>query len=168
MGVLIMLASCSPKLDIYKDSKPIADVKKYFDGNIKAWGIVQKRNGEVSTKFDIDMVGTWEGNKGTLVEDFTYYNGKTQQRIWTITKHDDSTYTGTANDIIGEATGKINGAAISWEYTMDIEVEGKTYRVKLDDWMWQMNDGILINRSYIKKFGFTVAELTLFMQKQNK
>jgi hypothetical protein len=29
-----------------------------------------------------------------------------------------------------------------------------------------MNDGILINKSYLKKFGITMAELTLFMQKQ--
>jgi hypothetical protein len=49
---------------------------------------------------------------------------------------------------------------------MDLEVGDKTYRIKLDDWMWQMNDGVLINRSYLKKFGITVAELTLFMQKQ--
>ena len=48
---------------------------------------------------------------------------------------------------------------------MDIEVSGKTYKIHFDDWMWLMNDGILINRSYLKKFGFTVAELTLFMQK---
>ncbi|HAQ50270.1 MAG TPA: DUF3833 domain-containing protein, partial [Gammaproteobacteria bacterium] len=27
-------------------------------------------------------------------------------------------------------------------------------------------DGVLINRSYLKKFGITVGELTLFMQKQ--
>ncbi|MBL6621549.1 MAG: DUF3833 family protein, partial [Rickettsiales bacterium] len=39
------------------------------------------------------------------------------------------------------------------------------FRIKFDDWMWQLNDGVVINRSYLKKFGFTIAELTLFMQK---
>jgi hypothetical protein len=29
-----------------------------------------------------------------------------------------------------------------------------------------MNDGVLINRSYLKKFGITVTKLTIFMQKQ--
>ncbi len=48
---------------------------------------------------------------------------------------------------------------------MDIIVDNSTYKVRFDDWMWQMNDGIIINRSYIKKFGITVAELTLFMKK---
>ena len=29
-----------------------------------------------------------------------------------------------------------------------------------------MNDGVLINRSHLKKFGITVAEITIVMQKQ--
>jgi hypothetical protein len=167
IGALIMLTNCGNKLENYKDTQPKADIKEYFSGNIKAWGLVQDWKGHVTTRFDVDMVGSWENNTGTLKEDFRYYDGKKQQRTWTITKNDDGTYTGTAGDIIGKAEGEINGSAVKWSYTMDIPVDGKTYRVKLDDWMWQMNDGILINRSYIKKFGITVAELTLFMQKQD-
>jgi hypothetical protein len=166
IGVMIMLTSCGNKLEVYKGTSPKADIKEYFNGNIKAWGLVQDWRGNVTTRFDVDMVGSWEGNKGTLKEDFRYYDGKTQQRVWHITKHDDGTYTGTAGDIIGIADGKLEGSAVNWSYTMDIPVDNKTYRIKLDDWMWQMNDGILINRSYLKKFGITVAELTLFMQKQ--
>jgi hypothetical protein len=113
------------------------------------------------------MVGSWNGNNGKLEEDFRYYDGKTQKRIWTITKNDDGTYNGIADDIVGTATGKTQGSAVNWSYVMDIEVDQKIYRLKLDDWMWQMNDGVLINRSYLKKFGITVAELTLFMQKQD-
>ena len=50
---------------------------------------------------------------------------------------------------------------------MNLPVGDKTYKITFDDWMFQMNDGVLINRSYLKKFGFTVGELTLFMQKQD-
>lgn len=166
-GVLIMLSGCGKNLDYYKGSKPEADIKKYFDGNIKAWGLVQDWRGRVTTRFDVDMVGSWEGDVGTLEEDFRYYDGKIQKRIWTITKNEDGTYEGTAGDIIGKATGKTEGSGVNWAYVMDIPVDGTTYRLTLDDWMWQMNDGVLINRSYLKKFGVTVAELTLFMQKQD-
>lgn len=166
-GVMIMLSGCGNQLDHYKGSKPEADIKQYFAGNIKAWGLVQDWRGRVTTRFDVDMKGSWEGNTGTLEENFRYYDGKTQKRIWTITKNEDGTYQGTANDIVGIATGAIEGSAVNWSYVMDVPVDGKVYRLKLDDWMWQMNDGVLINRSYIKKFGITVAELTLFMQKQD-
>ena len=114
------------------------------------------------------MVGVWKDNIGTLKEDFLYYNGKKQQRTWVITKNVDGSYDGTAGDILDKAEGFQNGSAMNWRYRMDVPVDDKTYRLTFDDWMWQMNDGVVINRSYMKKFGITVAELTLFMQKQGE
>ncbi|MDG1286899.1 MAG: DUF3833 domain-containing protein [Rickettsiales bacterium] len=167
IGVGVTLSSCmGNSLDYYKDTTPKADIKAYFDGPIKAWGIVQDWRGRVTNRFDVTMVGSWEGDIGTLEEDFIFYDGKTQKRTWTITKLDDGTYEGTAGDILGKAVGGVSGSAVQWAYTMDVPVDDTTYRLKFDDWMWQMNDGVLINRSYMKKFGITVAELTLFMQKQ--
>ena len=64
------------------------------------------------------------------------------------------------------AVGNTKGSAARWGYIMDLPVDNTTYRIHFDDWMWIMNDGVLINRSYLKKFGLTVAELTIFMQKQ--
>jgi hypothetical protein len=165
---MIMINGCTDnKLSYYKDTTPKADIKNFFNGKIKAWGIVQDWRGRVVTRFDVDMVGSWKGNVGILEEDFRYYNGKTGKRTWHITKNEDGTYQGTADDIIGKAAGKSEGSAFNWVYTMDIPVDQTTYRLKVDDWMWQMNDGVLMNRSYFKKFGITVAELTLFMQKQD-
>lgn len=165
-GGLIMLSGCGGNtMDYYNESQPKADIKAYFNGPIKAWGIVQDWRGRMVNRFDVSMVGKWDGDVGTLEEEFTYYDGKKQKRVWTITKSKDGTYKGTAGDIIGEATGKTNGSAVYWNYTMDVPVDDTTYRLTFDDWMWQMNDGVLINRSYLKKFGITVAELTLFMKK---
>ena len=166
-GVTLMLSGCKGNsLDYYQETEPKADIKAYFNGPIKAWGIVQDWRGRVTTRFDVTMVGSWEGDEGTLEEDFVFYDGKTQKRIWKIKKLADGSYEGTAGDIIGKATGGVKGSAVQWAYSMDVPVDDTTYRLKFDDWMWQMNDGVLINRSYMKKFGITVAELTLFMQKQ--
>ncbi len=166
-GALMTLTACSTKsLTAYEGTTPPVDIKTYFSGPIKAWGIVQDRSGKVVQRFDVDMVGTWNGDIGTLEEEFRYYDGRKQHRTWTIRKIADNKFTGTANDIIGTATGAQTGSAVQWAYEMDLEVKGTKYRVVFDDWMFMMNDGILINRSYIKKFGITWAELTLFMQKK--
>ena len=166
-GMVFMIFGCGQSgLEHYKDTEPKADIKEYFNGEIKAWGLIQDWRGRVVSRFDVTMNGSWDGDVGTLDEDFNYYDGKTQKRIWKITKKEDGNYTGTASDIIGEATGSEKGSALRWNYKMDIPVDGSTYRINFDDWMWMMNDGVLINRSYLKKFGITVAELTLFMQKQ--
>lgn len=167
LGALIMLGSCSDNgLEYYSDTSPKADIKEYFNGPVKAWGIVQDWHGRVVKRFDVEMVGKWEGNTGTLTEHFTYYDGKKQQRVWTIKKLADGSYEGTASDIIDKAIGKTSGSAVHWNYVMDVPVEDTTYRLRFDDWMWVMHGGVLINRSYLKKFGITVSELTLFMQKQ--
>lgn len=153
-------------IEYYKKTSPQMEIKEYFNGPIKAWGIVQDWRGRVVRRFDVEMVGEWEGDVGTLTEHFKYYDGKKQERIWTIKKLADGQYQGTAADIIGKAVGSTKGSAARWDYTMDLPVDNTTYRIHFDDWMWIMNDGILINRSYLKKFGLTVAELTIFMQKQ--
>ena len=169
IGVIFMLNGCAGNaLDYYKDTTPNADIKEYFNGPVKAWGIVQDWRGRVVSRFDVNMVGKWDGDSGTLTEHFAYYDGKTQERVWTIKKLADGSYEGTASDIIDKAIGKMEGSAVNWSYVMDVPVDDTTYRLRFDDWMWVMNDGVLINRSYLKKFGITVSELTIFMQKQKK
>lgn len=170
MSLLTFLSACigGPTLDHYKDSHPKFDLQEYFTGPVKAWGFVQDRKGHVTQRFDVTMDGTWEGDIGTLKEQFRYYDGETQERVWTIKKIADSRYEGTADDILDKANGIIEGSAMRWAYKMDLPVGDTTYRLTFDDWMFLMNDGVLINRSYLKKFGITVAELTLFMQKQEQ
>ncbi len=167
MAILTFLSACGgTTLTSYEGTSPQMDIKEYFSGPIKAWGIVQDRSGKVTRKFDVDMVGSWDGDIGTLEEKFHYYDGKTQQRTWTITKLDGGNYEGRAGDIIGKADGQQAGNAVRWAYQMNLEVGDNTYKITFDDWMFLMNDGVLINRSYLKKFGITMAELTIFMQKQ--
>lgn len=169
MGLLTFISGCAGghSLDHYKGANPPLDIQEYFTGPIKAWGLVQDYSGKVTRRFDVEMVGSWEGNTGTLKEKFEYYDGETQERTWTIKKITSNNYEGSAADILGTATGQTSGNAMRWAYQMDLKVGDKTYHITFDDWMFLMNDGVLINRSYLKKFGFTVGELTLFMQKQN-
>lgn len=150
----------------YLKAQPKFDLKNYFTGPIKAWGIVQDRSGKVIQQFDIQMLGTWNGNQGSLVEDFSFYDGKKQRRIWTIIDRGDGTFEGRAEDILDTAKGFSFGNAGQWTYTMDVPVKDGYYRMHFDDWMWAMHDGVLMNRSYMKKFGITFAEITIFMQKQ--
>jgi hypothetical protein len=167
LGLTMLLSACAGvSVQQYADTTPPLDLKEYFNGPIKAWGIVQDRSGKVTRRFDVDMVGTWEGDTGTLKELFHYYDGKKQERVWTIKKIAVGQYEGTASDILDKATGEVSGSAMRWAYKMDLPVGDKVYRITFDDWMFNMNDGVLINRSYLKKFGITVGELTLFMQKQ--
>lgn len=156
----------TPSIDEYVGTSPNMDIKDYFNGPVKAWGLVQDWRGRVVSRFDVEMVGEWEGDIGTLTEKFEYYDGDKMERVWTIKKLADGSFEGTASDILDKAEGSTEGSAARWNYVMDLPVNDTTYRIRFDDWMWLMNDGVLINRSYLKKLGVTVSELTIFMQKQ--
>ena len=167
MGLATLISACSgPKLEQYQDTQPPLSLEAYFSGPIKAWGLVQDRSGQVTRRFDVTMHGSWQGDTGTLEEKFHYYDGEKDERVWTIQRIANNRYEGRAADILAHATGELNGSAMRWAYQMDLTVDGTVYRITFDDWMFMMNDGVLINRSYLKKFGITVGELTLFMQKQ--
>ena len=77
MGVITMISGCSAggKLDSYSEMKPPLELESYFNGPVKAWGIVQDRSGKVTRRFSVDMVGEWQGDTGTLTENFEYFDG---------------------------------------------------------------------------------------------
>lgn len=154
-----------PDIEIYKNELPLMDVKAFFNGRLAAQGLVQDWRGKVVSRFDVAMHGSWQGDTGTLIEDFTYYSGETQHREWTLQLLPDGRIEGTAADIIGKATGQVCGNAMNLHYLMDVETQGRKIRLKFDDWMWLMRGDTVINRVALKKFGLPVATLTIFMQK---
>ena len=108
----------------------------------------------------------WKGNEGVLDEAFTYSDGTTQRRIWRLTRHADGRYTGTADDVVGTANGQTRGNAFRWTYTLALPVDGKTYHVDLDDWMYLIDDRVMLNRATMSKFGVRLGEITLSFTKR--
>lgn len=160
------IAGCSPDVAIYKDETPVLNIREYLSGDVEAWGIIEDYSGEVVSRFHVKMRGTWNGDKGTLTEDFTYSDGSTQHREWQLTMVSDTEFTGTAPDVIGQMRGKSAGNAAMMNYVLEVPVKGRTWRFTFDDRLYKMNDTYLINRAKMKKFGFTVAEMTLFFKKK--
>lgn len=167
LTVTFFLAGCSaPSIQDYADQVPEVDVREFFEGDIVAWGIVQNRSGEVINRFRADMHGSWEGDRGILDEEFFYSNGDTQTRQWQFVQQDENSYTGTASDVVGEASIAQAGNAINLNYTLQVPVGDRTYDLNFDDWMWLVEDELIINRATMKKFGFRVGELIVVIQKQ--
>jgi hypothetical protein len=164
----LLVAGCSGlRLEDFAAATPLFDPYVFFNGRVHAWGVVQDWRGRVARRFDVTIVGREEGGTLILDESFVYADGERDTRVWRIVRTGPGTYDGTAGDIIGTARGRTAGNAMNWAYAMDLAVSGKTYRVQFDDWMWQLDDRALMNRSYIRKFGLTVAEVTIFMRRED-
>lgn len=167
--ILLGCTSLSIDGNNYAETQPHFNIEKFFVGNVKAWGIVQNRSGDVIQRFTVKINGSKKNNQIILDEKFTYGVGDgPESRVWTITKQDDGVYSGSASDILGEATGRSYGNAFNLNYSMNLPVGDSSYEVNFDDWIWAFDKNTIMNRSYITKFGITFAEVTIFMQKQKQ
>lgn len=168
MFAAVLLAGCasSPKPSQYAGETPELDLRQYFNGTVDGWGIVQNRGGTVIKRFTVVIDCRWNGDVGTLDEDFLYSDGTRQRRVWTVRRHADGRYTGTADDVIGEAVGTAAGNALNWTYTLALPVDGTTYHIRFDDWMFLVDSSVMLNRATMSKFGFTVGEVTLSFRKR--
>jgi len=161
------LAGCaSPTADDYAAEKPVLDLRRYFNGMLDAWGVFTDRSGKVVRRFTVVMDCRWQGDDGVLDEDFTYSDGTRQRRIWRLKKLADGRYTGRADDVVGEATGQERGNAFNWKYTMALPVDGRIVNVQFDDWMYLMDDKVMLNKAVMSKFGIHLGEVTLSFTKR--
>ncbi len=168
LAVLLMLAACTgkPALDDPNLSTRDLNLEEFFQGNLVAYGQFQDVLGEVRRRFEVKINGTWDGETLRLVEDFVYEDGSTEQRIWLLEKLDEQRWQGTADGVIGIATGEERGDVFNWAYTIDLPVEqGETLRVSFDDWMWLLRDDRLLNRAYMKRFGVTIGEVIIYFER---
>ena len=164
--LLVLLTSCSDmKPEDYINTEPKMKIEEYFLGDVKAWGIFQNRFGKVERQFTAKMEGSFDGEILTLEEDFSWNDGEKQKRKWKIKKVGDDKYEGTAPDVIGIAKGVSYGSAFKFEYQLLIPFKDKKIKVRFDDWIFQQDDKVAINRAIVTKFGIKVGELTVFFVK---
>lgn len=167
LGTLAIAGGCAGvDPSIYAAERPLLDLKTYFDGDIDAWGVFQDRSGKVVRRFTVKMKCSWVGDTGTLDEDFLYSDGKKEKRVWTIRKLPGGRYVGTAGDVVGEAQGVASGNAINWRYTLALQVDGSTWNVEFDDWMYLIDDRVMLNRATMSKFGLRLGEVLLSFTKR--
>ncbi len=162
---LLLLTSCSAKISDYKNTGPKFDIKTYFSGNFIAWGMVQDYTSKVTRRFCVELNGTWQNNEGKLEEVFYFHDGEVSYRTWILTKQSNNEYSGIAGDVIGVANGKQAGHAFRWQYKLLVPINDNSYIVDMDDWMYQLDDNRVMNKTTISKLGIDVAEITLFFDK---
>lgn len=164
---VLLLSSCSmDELPRYAQQQPTLKVEQFFLGTLDAWGMFQQRNGQVVKRFHVVLVGKMLGRELVLDEQFVYDDGSKQQRIWRLTQAADGSWRGRADDVEGEAIGQVAGNTLNWRYTLLLPVDGKTYAMQMDDWMYLLDDNTMINRASMRKFGLEMGQVTLFFRRR--
>jgi hypothetical protein len=148
----------------YADTLPIFDPVRVFRGALVSEGVIYGPSGRVASRFLMRMEGRWSGKDGTLTEHFRYDSGRDQFREWRLSIGPGGEVSATADDIIGTATGDICGATLRLRYKIRLPKDVGGHVLDVIDWLYLMPDGTLMNRSQMRRFGVTLAELVATMR----
>lgn len=163
LGLCGLLTGCSSmKIEDFEGTTPEFSPQEYFNGPMTAYGMVKDRDGKVIRRFKGKLVGSWDAHGvGTLDEKFVYDDGEIQTRVWTLKPAGEKTFIGTAGDIVGEAQMVAKGNTVMIDYTMKVPYKDSTIEIDVRDWLHLQEDGVILNHSKMKKFGFEVGELVI-------
>lgn len=154
---------------VYVKEKPALSLPQYFNGTLIGHGLFMDRGGQVQRRFVVTIKASWQGEVGTLDEDFVWSDGMKEKRIWTLkpVPGQPGRWSGTAADVIGEAQGVVAGNALNWRYAFDLKTaEGKRYTIDFDDWMYLIDERVMLNRAVMSFWGFRVGEVLISFEKQ--
>ena len=146
--------------EAYSTTAPALDLATHLNGKLVAEGAIFGPTGRVNSRFVAEMEGSWTEQGGTLKETFFHSEtGNVQDREWTFSIKENGTFTGTAPDIVGIAEGQVSGASARLNYRLRLPESAGGHVLHVTDWMYLAENGNIINRSEMRKFGLKVAEL---------
>lgn len=165
LSCLFLVACSNIDIEQYRSNQPRFDPGKFFNGSIKAEGVVLSRSGEQLRYFTADIEASWNEKQGQLKEIFYWNDGEKQLRNWLFKAGKDGVWSGTAADVEGQAEMRFAGNAIHMRYQLEVPIDGDVITLTMDDWLYQVSDKIIINKTRMSKFGFRVGEVILTMRK---
>ena len=150
----------------YANQRPVLKLEEFFDGKSYAYGIFEDRFGNLKRQFRVQIDGRIDLGRLILDEQFIYDDGETARRVWTIDNlgPDESgltRYQGRADDVDGTATGQVSGNVLSWSYDIVLSMSGQQLQVRFDDFIYQLDQDIAINRAFVSKWGVEIGSVTL-------
>ncbi len=145
----------------YASTEPRMDLKKHLSGPMVAEGVVFGPKGRVSARFAGELEGIWEGDSGSLIEHYTYSDGRKHNRSMRIQLSGNGRYTLTADDLIGEGEGSYSGISAQSLYRLRLPEEVGGHVLNVTDWLYLAGNDTIMNRIQMRKFGITVAEVVI-------
>ncbi|MEY2342135.1 DUF3833 domain-containing protein [Acidithiobacillus sp. IBUN Pt1247-S3] len=172
LGATLALAGCATVPTDYAHTQPKFSLRQFFNGPLIATGMFQNRSGKVVNRFTVRMMGSWQGNTGTLDEYFTYIanDGKIThaQRVWHLQDDGDHHFSGSAVGSAGDvksAQGDAYGFALHWSYDVKQPVGKSYYNLHADDWMYMISPDVVVDKTDVTWYGLHAGDITLEMHK---
>ena len=141
------------------------DLLTYFEGKTLASGVFEGRSGDVKRRFTVEMMGRADGSTLVLEEQFDFDDGERQQRIWTLTRGNGQSFTGTSADSVSEAHGGFEQGRAYMRSSLRLKVGSRQVAMRFDDVFYDAGGGAVVNRSTVSKWGITLGQVIILFRK---
>ena len=135
------------------------DLREYFSGEASGWGVIRDWRGRPQASFVCSFAGRMEGAILVLDEVLDFAGGRRIERSWRIEYGAEGAFTATAPDVVGPAQGTQAGDTVRMRYVQQLDIDGRRIRVKMDDRMFLLPGGRVMNAAVMRKFGCKVATI---------
>jgi hypothetical protein len=160
--LLLLFTSCaSLNPATFASETPKLDPVEFFGGRTSSKGVIENYKGKPTDRIITTTEGTVKDGKLFIEQDLMTEGKKTNHRSWSLQQIDEHHVQANSTDMDGTAKGLLYGNAFSWTYRMKLQNRKFIKHVRMQQNMYLMPNGnTLIIRSVIRKFGFTVAQIT--------
>jgi hypothetical protein len=121
-----------PQVLDYLEKGAKMDVRKFFNGDLEGFAILQNNEGKIIGAQTIKMSGKWEDDRGVLEQRFVDVDGKKDNRTWLIEVASDGVLTGVSHNISIPASGVQKGNAMRMGYALSLKNVSDENSVKQD------------------------------------
>ncbi|TAJ40116.1 MAG: DUF3833 family protein [Reyranella sp.] len=163
LGLLAsQLGACAVPPDVpAAAAAPALVLEQFFPGRTVGEGVFTNSWTGSERRFSVVIEGSWDGRTLTLAEDFAYADGETDRKTWRLERTSPGLYAGTREDVVGKARAWTEGKVVRLEYS--VMLGGWT--VDFSDALALNDDGSLINRATVGKWGLRVGRVELVLRR---
>lgn len=157
------LCACTGPLPVshFAGEAPTLDPVRFFAGHVRSWGILEDRAGAPTGTLTTDCQGTVEPDGSLrMVQRIAYGDGTAQRRDWQVRRTGPGRFEATATGMVGTGHGEAAGRAFNLRWVLAAQPGDPLANVRMDQWMYLLDDGTMVNRTMITKLGIVVAEVT--------
>jgi len=136
-------------------------LESFFAGRTQGDGVFINSWTKSKRRFQVVIDGTWDGRVLALSESYVYDDGLREQKSWRLQQTAPGVFTGTYDDTIGPAHIWSEGSVVRLHYKLRLA----GIALAFDETMTLRDDGRVIDKARVTKWGILVGRLEVVMRK---
>lgn len=138
-------------------------LEQIFVGRLNGEGLFRVPLTGDERRFTAWLDGRLQGDRLTVVEDFTYDDGQTDRLTWVFDRAGPGRWAGRREDTVGTAEVIEEGQTIRLTYTADFRSLSGVTRLGFSDVLYRDSDGRIINEAIVRRWGLPLARVRFVM-----